>query len=478
MTRTSHDKTASPGRIGPLLIALLLLALVAAVGWYAWTRSAASRAGTATANAASAPAARGAGAAGRRFGGVNRVQPVSVGQVQRRDIHVMLNAIGNIAAANTAVVRSRVDAELMALHFKEGQFVRAGQLLAELDARPFRIALEQAQGQLARDQAQLANAKVDLERFRDLLAKDAIARQQVDTQAALVRQLQGTLQSDQAAVDNARLQLSYTRITAPISGLAGLKQADLGNTVHAGDANGLLSIAQVQPVSVVFAVPEAQLPAIARRMKAGEALPVTAWDRDQKARLAEGRVASTDNAIDPATGTIKLKAAFDNVDGSLFPNQFVNVRLQLDTLHGALAVPGAALLRGAQGAFVYVVRDDKSVSMRRVVPGASDGDWVAVEGELQPGETVVIDGADRLREGAKVEVVVSPPARAASAPTPAVLPLAAASAPAAERPAWFDRLPPEVQQKLAAMSPEERRAWVRQKQQERAARQREAAPAN
>ena len=327
---------AGPSRRGRAAWVALALVVVAALGWFAWSRL--PHGAQTDASAAGAPAARGAA---RRFGAADRVQPVSVATVRRMDIRVRADAIGTITAANTAVVRARVDAELTALHFREGQPVRAGQLLAELDARPFRIALEQAQGQLARDQAQLANARVDLQRFQDLLAKDAIARQQVDTQAALVRQLDGTLQADRAAVDNARLQLSYTRITAPISGLAGLKQVDLGNTVHASDANGLLSIAQVQPAAVVFAVPEAELPTIAARMKAGEALPVEAWDRDGKRRLAEGRVASVDNAIDPATGTIKLKASFGNEDGSLFPNQFVNVRLQLDTVANALAVPAS-----------------------------------------------------------------------------------------------------------------------------------------
>ena len=513
MTRTASGKFVSHGRILGLLLASLLVVLAIGGAWYLWLQRSAGVAPAApgAASGAGAAGARAGAAPNRRFGGVDRVQPVSVAQVRRQDIRVTLTAIGNIVAANTAVVRSRVDAELKALHFKEGQAVRAGQLLAELDPQPFRIALAQAEGQAARDQAQLANARLDLERFRDLLAKDAIARQQVDTQAALVRQLQGTVQADQAAVDSARLQLSYTRITAPISGLAGLKQADLGNTVHASDANGLLSIAQVQPVNVVFAVPEAQLPTIVRRLKAGVALPVEAWDRDQKTRLAEGRVASTDNAIDPATGTIKLKASFDNLDGGLFPNQFVNVRLQLDTIANSLAVPAAAVLRGAQGAFVYVVGADRSVTMRPVRPGPSDGDWLGVEGELQPGDTVVVDGADRLREGAKVEVV-RPPARgasasgglpeaplaqasgarhvaggaaraAAAAPASAAVPSAAltpaaAVAPASERPGWFDRLPPEVQRKLLAMSPDERRAWVRRRQEERPARQPEAAPAN
>ncbi|HSN31588.1 MAG TPA: MdtA/MuxA family multidrug efflux RND transporter periplasmic adaptor subunit, partial [Ideonella sp.] len=436
----------------------------------------------------SAPAPRVPG--GRRFGGVNRVQPVSVVAVRRMDIRVTAQAIGNIAAANTAVVRSRVDAELEALHFKEGQPVRAGPLLAELDARPFRIALEQAQGQLARDQAQLANARVDLQRFQELLAKDAIAGQQVDTQSAQVRQLEGTVQSDRAAVDNAKLQLSYTRVTAPISGVASLKQADLGNIVHASDANGLLSIAQVQPVAVVFAVPEAQLPTIARRMKSGDALPVEAWDRDEKSRLAEGRVASVDNAIDPATGTIKLKALFANEDSRLFPNQFVNVRLQLDTIAHTLAVPGAAVQRGSAGAFVYAVNDDRSVTVRRVQPGAEDGGWVAVQGELREGENVVTDGADRLRDGAMVEVIQSPASTAsdvmASAPAASrarrssalAASVAAAGASSAERPAWFDRLPPEVQRQMAQMSPDERRAWMRQRQHERAARSREGTNAN
>lgn len=402
----------------PWILGAIAIAVVG-LAWYAYAQRRDKIAGPASAASAAAAGASGAaapgGATGRRFAAANRVQPVSVARVRRMDLRVTSNAIGNIAAANIAVVRAKVDAELVALHFQEGQRVRAGQLLAELDPKPFRIALAQAEGQLARDQAQAANARLDLERFTGLLAKDAIARQQVDTQAALVRQLQGTVQADQAAVENARLQLSYTRITAPISGLAGLKQADLGNVVRAGDANGLLTIAQVQPVNVVFAVPEAQLAAIQSRLAQGEALPVEAWDRDEKRMLAQGRVASTDNAIDPATGTIKLKAAFPNQDGSLFPNQFVNVRLVLDVQKDATAVPAAALQRGAQGSFVYVVGAERSVSMRAVQAGASDGGWVAVQGDVHPGEVVVIDGADRLREGAKVEVIAPGAASGASA---------------------------------------------------------------
>lgn len=353
------------------------------------------------ASAASGPGRPG----GRRFGGANRVQPVSVAGVRRQDIRVTVGAIGTIAAANTAVVKPKIDGELVAIHYAEGQLVKAGALLAEIDPRAWKIALAQAEGQLARDQALWQNAKLDLARFQELLAKDGIAKQQLDTQDALVRQLQGTVQSDQAQVDHARLQLSYTRVVAPISGRVGLKQVDLGNIVHANDPGGLLTIAQTDPVHVVFAVPDIHLPQITSQLSAHQKLTVEAWDRDQRHRLAVGQVASTDNAIDVATGTIKLKATFDNRGGALFPNQFVNVRLQLNTLEGALAVPSAALLRNSEGSYVYRLNDDKTVSVRTVQAGASDGDWVSVRGSLQPGDQVVIDGTDRLRDGSEVAVV-------------------------------------------------------------------------
>ncbi len=529
-------------------IAAILAAAVAGGGWWWWSsRAASSPAGATAASTATgatkggAPGAPGApGGAGQgnsRFGGANRVQPVSVATARKQDVRVTVSAIGTIAAANTAVVRTKVDGELKALYFKEGQVVRAGALLAEIDSRSFVIALSQAQGTLARDQAQLQNAKVDLERFRDLVAKDAAPKQQLDTQDALVRQLQGTVLSDQAQVDNAKLQLSYTRVVAPISGLAGLKQADLGNVVRASDTNGIVSITQTQPVNVVFAVPDTQLPKITKQLKAGEILRVEAWDRDQKNKLADGKVASTDNSIDTTTGTIKLKALFANTDGGLFPNQFVNVRLQMDTLTDATAVPSAAVLRGTQGNYVYVVNEDKTVSIRRVRAGAVDGDWMSVQGEVKVGDVVVTDGTDRLREGASVEVVIPPapsaggkrggrnraggegaapgaPAGGAAAPTPpaagqpAATPPAANPAPATpsksgmvsggapaaagpapattarpaapapaaaagDRPAWMDRLPPDVQEKLKTMTPDERAAWIAKRREERAKRQAE-----
>ncbi len=335
----------------------------------------------------------------------SRPTPVAVGEVRQMDIRQTVDALGTLTALNTAVVRAKVDGELKAVRFSEGQWVKAGQLLAEIDARPFEAQLNQAQGQLARDTAQLQNAQLDLQRYQDLLSKDAIARQQVETQAALVNQYKGTVQADQALVDAARLQLSYTRVTAPISGRLGLKQAELGSLVRASDPNGLVSITQTQPMAVVFAVPEAHVPLIMRKLKAGQALPVQAWDREMQHRLAKGRVSTTDNAIDLATGTLKLKATLDNQDGQLFPNQFAQIRLELDTLKDRLAVPTQAIQRGAQGTLVYVLQADNSVQTRVVQLLAVDGDWQAVQGELQAGDLVVTDGADRLRTGSKVEVV-------------------------------------------------------------------------
>jgi len=338
--------------------------------------------------------------------GGNKPTPVSVATVKRMDMQISVQALGTLTAMNTAVVRSQVDGVLKSLRFTEGQFVQSGQLLAEIDSRAFDAQLNQALGQLARDNAQLLNVQLDLQRYQDLLKKDAIARQQVETQAALVSQLQGTVQVDQAQVETARLQLSYTRVTAPISGRLGLKQAELGSLVRAGDANGLVTITQTQPLAVVFAVPEMHVPLIMRKLKSGQALTVQAWDREHKQKLASGRVSTTDNAIDLATGTLKLKAALDNRDGQLFPNQFAHIELQLDTLKNTLVVPTASVQRGAQGNFVLVVQDDgtvKSVPVQ-LLSVQDDAQAVKVDG-LKEGDNVVTDGADRLRSGSKVEVV-------------------------------------------------------------------------
>jgi len=332
--------------------------------------------------------------------------PVSTDLVKRMDMVLHVQALGTMTAMNTAIVRSQVDGVLKSLRFAEGQQVQVGQLLAEIDPRAFEAQLNLALGQLARDNAQLLNAQLDLQRYQDLLKKDAIARQQVDTQAALVAQLQGTVQADQANVDAARLQLSYTRVTAPISGRLGLKQAELGSLVRAGDANGLVTITQTQPMAVVFAVPEMHVPLIMRKLKSGQTLAVQAWDRDRKQRLASGRVNTTDNAIDVTTGTLKLKASLDNRDGQLFPNQFAQIELQLDTLKNTLVVPTASVLRGANGSMVLVVQADSTVNAVPVQLLSTQDDWQAVQSDaLKEGDSVVTDGADRLRSGSKVEVV-------------------------------------------------------------------------
>ena len=348
------------------------------------------------------------GRPGKGGGEGSRSTPVSVGEVRLMDIRYTVQAAGTLVALNTAVVRAKVDGELKALRFTEGQLVQAGQVLAEIDARPFEAQLNQAQGQFARDAALMKNAELDLQRYQDLLSKDAIARQQVETQAALVRQLQGTVQADQAQIDLAKLQLSYTRVTAPISGRLGLKQVELGSLVRSSDPNGLVNITQTQPMAVVFSVPEMHVPLIMRKLKAGQALPVEAWDRDQKIRLAQGRVSTTDNAIDVATSTLRLKATLDNRDGSLFPNQFANIRLQLDTLKNVVAVPAQAVQRGTAGTFVYVVQADNTVQVQTVQLEAVEGDWQAVKADLKAGQQVVTDGADRLRSGSVVEVVKAP----------------------------------------------------------------------
>lgn len=377
------------------------------------------------------------------------VQPVSVQEARRQDIRVTVNAIGSINAANTAVVHVQVSGVLQQINFKEGQQVQAGQLLAQIDPRAFQATLGQAEGVLARDKAQLDNARIDLARYKDLLSKDAIPKQQLDTQEALVRQLEGTVKSDQGTVDSAKLQLSYTRVTAPIAGRVGLKQSDLGNVVQPSDTNGIVIITQTRPIALVFSVPSANVPAITNRLRNNESVPVEAWDRTGKVKLATGQVATVDNAIDVTTDTIKVKALFPNLDDALFPNQAVSVVMQLNTLKDVLAVPQAAVLRGSQGFYVYVVNADSTVSTRVVKPGAIDSGWMAIEAKLEPGEKVVIDGTDRLREGGKVEVIAADPKQRAGANPP---------------PADGKRrnIPPEMAEKLKNMSPEERRAWFQQ----------------
>jgi membrane fusion protein, multidrug efflux system len=336
--------------------------------------------------------------------------PVVAAAASKGEIDVIMNGLGTATPLRTVTVRSRVDGELMRVLFNEGQIVKEGQLLAEIDPRSFQVQLAQAEGQLARDRALLENAHLDLERYQALYAQDSIAKQQVDTQASLVRQYEGAVQVDSSQIDSARLQLAYARITAPVSGRVGLRLVDPGNIVRSGDANGLVVITQLQPVAVVFTVPQDSVPAVLKRMQSGETIPVEAWDREQKAKLADGVLASADNQVDPATGTVKLKAQYANDDGALFPNQFVNVRMKLDTLRDVIVIPSAAVQRGAQqGLFVYLVKADKTVAQRPVKLGPAEGQNVAVTDGLAAGDLVVVDGMDRLRPGASVEVASARP---------------------------------------------------------------------
>lgn len=339
----------------------------------------------------------------------NRPVPVQTAASRSGNIDISVNAIGTVTALNTVTIKPRVDGQLQRVIFRDGQTVKAGDLLAEIDPRPFAAALEQASGQLKRDEALLANARLDLERYKGLLAKDSIARQQVDAQEAQVRQLEGTVQTDKALVDTARLNLGFTRVTAPVPGTLGLRQVDAGNMVRASDTTGLVILTQTRPITVLFSIPAAHLPAI--QAQAGKGLGVEAWDRDGRRRLASGRLISTDNLIDTSTGTVKLKAQFDNADGTLFPNQFVSARLRVDSRQDAVLVPSAAILKGAQGSFVYVINEkDKTASMRPVVLGPATSDTVAIESGLSAGEKIVIEGVDRLRDGAQVELA-SPESR-------------------------------------------------------------------
>lgn len=420
---TTSSPVARKPRWPWILLLLVLASLVA--GWFlarARTGPADDGAGPPGMRAAGGPSGAGGppGMGGaRRFGGDTRVGTALVGV---SDLPVTIGALGTVTPIESVVVRSRVEGELRSLHFTEGQRVKKGDLLAQIDPRAFEVELAQAQAAKQRNQALLANAREDLNRYEILLKQDSIATQQVTNQQSLVREYEAALKADDASISAAQLSLSYARITAPISGRIGLRQATPGNIVRSSDTDGLLTITQEAPISVVFALPEPQLPAVRAAIAQRGGLAVEAWDRENRSVLTTGSLRILDNQIDVATGTVKAKALFENRDGALFPNQFVNVRVRVDTIAGAVVVPVTAMQRNAGGTFVYVVGEALEVAMRPVKAGALVGELQQVIEGVQPGERVVTDGVDRLREGDKVRIDDPPaaggaPGSADGAPT-------------------------------------------------------------
>lgn len=378
-------------------LAALGIVIVAGAAVYYWHTSGSSESGN------TAAAQQGGGRHGGRFSGA--LAPVQAATATSEAVPRYLTGLGTITAANTVTVRSRVDGQLLALHFQEGQQVKAGDLLAEIDPSQFKVALAQAQGQLAKDNATLANARRDLSRYQQLVKTNLISRQDLDTQSALVTESLGTVKADEASVASAQLQLDWTRITAPIDGRVGLKQVDIGNQISTGDTTGIVVLTQTHPIDLVFTLPENDIATVVQAQKAGQSLIVEAWDRTNKQKLSSGTLLSLDNQIDATTGTIKLKARFNNQDDALFPNQFVNARLLVDTEQNAVVIPTAALQMGNEGNFVWVLNSENKVSKHIVVPGIQDSQKVVITAGLSAGDKVVTDGIDRLTEGAKVEVV-------------------------------------------------------------------------
>jgi multidrug efflux system membrane fusion protein len=369
---------------------LILAIALCAAAYFLWPRIKLSL-------PANAPPAA-AGHKGKGFGTI----PVVSAKAQKGTIGVYLTGLGAVTPLQTVTIKSRVDGQLMKINYTEGQIVHAGDALLEIDPRPYQVMLEQAEGQLIKDQAALDNAKIDLARYQKLLAQKAVPEQQYATQVSTVAQDEGAVKTDQANIDNAKLELIYCHITSPIAGRIGLRLVDMGNIVHATDTNGLLVIAQIEPISVIFTIAEDQIPAVRKKMRAGAKLRVEAWDRDLKSKIAQGTLSTIDNQIDQTTGTVKLRALFDNTNDALFPSQFVNARLLLEEKRGVTLVPNAAVQRSSQDTFAYVIQPGNKVTVRTVTTGVVEGDKTEIVSGVEPGEVVVTDGVDKLQEGTTV----------------------------------------------------------------------------
>ncbi len=388
-------------------VAFVIIALAAFFTWRYVSTNNADSANTGAPNKGAAAPAGSAGKGGQQAGGRRfaPMSPVQAATATLRDVPDYLSGLGTVIAANTVTVRSQVSGQLMALHFTEGQQVNAGDLLAEIDPRPYQVQLTQSQGQLATAQATLANARRDLARYQSLAKTNVVSRQQLDTQSALVSQSEGSVKTAQGAVASAQLQLTYSKVTAPVSGRVGLKQVDIGNMVSTSDTNGIIVITQTHPIDVLFTLPESDISRIYASQKQNTKLQVEAWDRNNKLLISTGELLSLDNLIDTTTGTIKLKARFTNQDDALFPNQFVNARIKIETLKDAVVVPTAAIQMGTEGKFVWLLDAEDKVSKHIIETGIQDSQQVVVLKGVSANQRVVTDGIDRLTEGLKVEVV-------------------------------------------------------------------------
>jgi len=374
---------------------LLVLALLSLGGYYFWSK-----------NTAASAAATAASKAGGKKAGLGAV-PVVEAKARRGNIGVYITGLGSVTPIYTVTMKSRVDGQLMKVHYNEGDLVHEGDLLVEIDPRPYMVQLEQAEGQMLRDQANLENARVDLERYKTLLAQNAIPEQQFATQKTAVVQAEGIVKSDQGQIDGAQLNLVYCKITAPITGRVGLRLVDPGNIVHASDTTGLLVITQIDPISVIFTVAEDDLPVVLRKLAAGQHLRADAYNRDNQTKIGSGTLANVDNQIDPSTGSLRLRANFENKNNLLFPNQFVNVRLLIEEKTGVTLVPTAVIQRNTRSTYVYLVKDDNTVTVRQVAMGTIEGNDTEVTSGVEPGDTLVMTGVDKLEEGIKVQAEIA-----------------------------------------------------------------------